>query len=326
MEAGVDRPTAAEEPFGSLEGLWRASREHLGWGCPFVSPPWVRAWRHTLGTAVEPWILSVRKGGRLAGVAVLARRGARVGFLGSPDVCDYFDLAAAPGDETDVLWAVVEHARARGASGLDLGPVREDSVVARAAAGLPGFRVLPDGAAVEMPLPAGWGDYLERLGRKERHEVRRKIRRVERSGTVRRYTAGPADVDRALAVFLDLFRRSRPDKAAFLTPPREAFFRALARETAAAGWLRLSVVELDGRPAAAVLSFQCGGVRYLYNNGFDPEFRNLSIGIVSKVWDIRDAIAEGAARYEFLKGTETYKFRLGGREVPLVRCVTGGTP
>ncbi len=326
METGGSRPSVTEEPFGNLEALWAGSRERLRWGCPFVLPPWVRAWRHTLGTEAEPWILSVRKGGRLAGVAVLARGGARARFLGSPDVCDYFDLAAAPGHEAEVVRAVVEHARARGVSGLDLGPVREDSVLARAAGGMGGFRIVPDGATVEMPLPAGWDAYLDRLGRKERHEVRRKIRRVERSGAVRRYTAGPAEADRALNVFLDLFRRSRPDKAAFLTPLREAFFRALVRETAAAGWLRLSVVELGGRPAAAVLSFQYGGVRYLYNNGFDPEFRDLSIGIVSKVWDIRDAIAEGAARYEFLKGTETYKFRLGGREVPLVRCVAEGSP
>ncbi len=313
--------TVREERLEDLDALWAATRGRLSWGCPFVLPPWVRAWRRTLGVQSEPWVLSVREGARLAGVAVLDRGGGRVRFLGSPDVCDYFDLIAAPGDEAGVVRAVLEHAGSRGLSGLDLGPVRKDGVLARAAAALGGFRMVPAGATVEMPLPAGWDAYLGRLGRKERHEVRRKIRRVERSGGVRRYTADPAGADRALDVFLDLFRRSRPDKAAFLTPGREAFFRALVRETAAAGWLRLSVVELGGRPAAAVLSFQHGGVRYLYNNGFDPQFRDLSIGIVSKVWDIRDAIAEGAVRYEFLKGTEDYKFRLGGRPVPLVRCV-----
>jgi CelD/BcsL family acetyltransferase involved in cellulose biosynthesis len=46
----------------------------------------------------------------------------------------------------------------------------------------------------------------------------------------------------------------------------------------------------------------------------------LSVGIISKVLSIRSGIEAGCRRYDFLKGAETYKKHLGGKEVPLYRC------
>jgi hypothetical protein len=58
----------------------------------------------------------------------------------------------------------------------------------------------------------------------------------------------------------------------------------------------------------------------LYNNGYEPRFRSLSLGLISKVLTIKDSIERRRERYDFLKGTEAYKQRLGGRPVPLYRC------
>jgi CelD/BcsL family acetyltransferase involved in cellulose biosynthesis len=60
--------------------------------------------------------------------------------------------------------------------------------------------------------------------------------------------------------------------------------------------------------------------RHLYNSGFDPRFRSLSVGLMCKVLSLKDAIEKGCKNYDFLKGAETYKYRLGGREVPLYNC------
>jgi CelD/BcsL family acetyltransferase involved in cellulose biosynthesis len=63
-----------------------------------------------------------------------------------------------------------------------------------------------------------------------------------------------------------------------------------------------------------------GGTRYLYNSGYDADFSGLSVGIACKLLSIRDAVERGLTRYDFLKGEETYKRRLGGVPVALARC------
>ena len=65
---------------------------------------------------------------------------------------------------------------------------------------------------------------------------------------------------------------------------------------------------------------------YLYNNGFDPRFRAVSVGLVSKILTIRASIEAGQSVYDFLSGTERYKYQLGGVEIPLLQCIIERKP
>lgn len=107
----------------------------------------------------------------------------------------------------------------------------------------------------------------------------------------------------------------------FMTESREKFFRTLAYELAQGEMLSLIGLELDGQQAAALFCVESGDTLYLYNNGFDPRFRAISLGVVSKLLSIKMSIEAGMRSYDFLSGTEQYKYRLGGTEVPLYECV-----
>ena len=120
--------------------------------------------------------------------------------------------------------------------------------------------------------------------------------------------------------FLKMFTKSRQDKADFLTDRRETFFRSLADTMAEAGLLRLGVLALDSVPAAMIMCFDYRDCVYLYNSGYDLKYNFLSAGLLSKVLAIQDSIQRGKTRFDFLKGAESYKYQLGGREVPLYRC------
>jgi CelD/BcsL family acetyltransferase involved in cellulose biosynthesis len=120
--------------------------------------------------------------------------------------------------------------------------------------------------------------------------------------------------------FLKMFTESRSDKATFLTGQKESFFRALAATLTEAGLLKLGVLELDDLPTATILYFDYDGGTYLYNSGYDPEYDFLSAGLLSKVLCIRESILAGKKKFDFLKGDETYKYHLGGKEVPLSSC------
>jgi CelD/BcsL family acetyltransferase involved in cellulose biosynthesis len=120
--------------------------------------------------------------------------------------------------------------------------------------------------------------------------------------------------------FMRLFRANRAAKADFMTGPMPAFFRRLAEKMAAAGLLRLYLLDLDGVAIAAAMCFDYRATVYLYNNGYDDTYRGLSPGLLSKVLTIRESIRNGRRVYDFLKGSEKYKQRLGGRPVNLFRC------
>jgi predicted N-acyltransferase len=255
----------------------------------------------------------------LLGFAPLLVQDDQACLIGSPDVCDYLDFIVAPGRRQDFCAALVKHLRQEGIASLDLGPLRPDSAAQACFGGR--HSCSPEDVSCELMLPQGWDGYLGMLTVHQRHEVRRKLRRLEEAGRFAYRTVdAPAAIATAMDVFLRLFIISRADKKAFMNPAMEAFFRSLARSMASWGLVRLGFLDIDGAPAAAVMCFDYKDTVYLYNSGFDPRFRHLNAGLLCKVLSIRDCIERGKKMYDFLKGAEIYKHRLGGTPVPLQRC------
>ena len=89
---------------------------------------------------------------------------------------------------------------------------------------------------------------------------------------------------------------------------------------AQSGLLRLGILKLDARPVATTMCFDYNDTVYLYNSGYDPQYRSLSVGLISKILCIKDSIERGRNKFDFLKGAEAYKYRLGGEEIPLHGC------
>lgn len=293
----------------------------------FFTPEWARAWFETAGGG-ELRLHKVRNDGRLIGLVPLLRKDGVTTLLGDKEVCDYLDVLALPGEETKVVEALLEDFEA-GGEVLDLVPLRPDSVL---------FQLLPALAekrgvccATEMidvsfdvPLPSSWEEYLKALRGKDRHELRRKLRNLSKSGETSFYNVPPTSEN--MRDFFHLFRISREDKEAFMTPGREAFFTRLAHDLGEMGWVQLSFLELDEQRVATAMCFDYGDAISLYNSGYEPEFGPLSVGLLCKAMTIRQAIEKGRKVYDFLRGAEDYKFHLGGKPFSIYRMVlTQGT-
>jgi len=246
--------------------------------------------------------------------------------MGDRDVCDYLDFVVAPGREEEFFRILLEHLRGVGITLLDLGPVRVDSSVMTGLVPVAtelGHEVSahPEEVSLELALPGTWEAFLLTLSGKERHEIRRKLRRLAEAGPVKyRVVEGRNEVDRDMETFLTLFAMNRTDKAVFMNGRMAFFFRSLARAMAAEGIMRLFFLDLDGIAAATVMCFDYNARVYLYNNAYDDQFRAFSVGLLCKVFSIRDSIERGRGAYDFLKGGEAYKYRLGGAPVRLYRC------
>jgi len=314
-----------EETIEGVGAIRRATGQALNWNCLFTLPVWLEAWSTCCGGGFETRIYAARHKDRLLGLAPLRINGARAGFIGSADLCDYLDFIVAEGRENEFFAALLDYLCGRGITQVDLGPLRPDSAAwrhLRAIAPRLGWRPASEADEIcfEMELPPSWEDYLAGLTGKQRHEVRRKLRRLdERADYALRIVRSPEAAEEGFDTFMKLFRQSRADKNEFLTEARQAFFRLLTEQTAAAAMLRLYILDIDGAPAAAALCFDHAGTLYLYNSGYDQRFADLSAGQMCVLMTIRDSIAMGRKWYNFLKGEEVYKKRMGGRPVQLMR-------
>jgi CelD/BcsL family acetyltransferase involved in cellulose biosynthesis len=313
----------AADTFESVSGGLKTVGIRLKFGAPFVLPGWMRAWQEVFAPRASLRIRSLRKAGKIVGLAPLRVEDGTARLIGDADVCDHLDLVCAAGQQREFCNALLNHLGAAGIRRLDLYPLRPDSVVIQAL--VPEARtrgcavsITEEDVLFEMELPATWEDYLRLLSGKQRHEVRRKLRRLGTyAATGFHLVQEPPAIRAALSDFLSLFRQNRPDKAAFMDERMEVYFRLLAEYVPET---RIGFLAVDGRPAAAVWCSDFGGTRYLYNSGYDADYSGLSVGLACKLLSIRDAIARGLGTYDFLKGNETYKRRLGGEPVALVRC------
>ncbi|MFC2047322.1 GNAT family N-acetyltransferase [Chloroflexota bacterium] len=318
--------TITHESFDSLASYCTDPSQHLWWNSVFVLPVWLKVWWQSFGVNAELYLPAVRQEGKIIGIAPLLIREGQATIIGSVDVCDYLDFVITPGMEGDFFNSLLKDLASKGINRLDLGPLRPDSTVLTVLLGIArdrGYEVLcqKEDVSLELDLPSTWDEYLVTLNSKQRHEIRRKLRRLWEAGKVDyRCIEDNAAVHGVMNTFLKMFSESRQEKAAFITAQMESFFRSLADSLAEAGLLRLGVLELDKLPVAMVMCFDYNDYVYLYNSGYDPHYRSLSVGLLSKVLCIKDSIQRGRQKFDFLKGDEIYKYHLGGRKIPLYRC------
>ena len=245
-------------------------------------------------------------------------------LVGGTDIADYLDLIAVAGREEEVWKAMLPMLDDLAWRAVDLRPVP----AASATPGLLGSLAESSGLACRVDvdercpvieLPETWEGYLARLPGKDRHELRRKVRRAEAGRPRIEVARTPDAMDALMDGFVALHRRSKVGKARFMDEPMEAFFRDLGRALAEAGVAALWMLWLEDRPAAALFCLEQAGSVSLYNSGFDPDARAMSPGVVLIARTIEDAIARGFRRYDFLRGEEPYKYGFGAVPTEVLR-------
>ena len=308
------------ESFETLHQHWADVLAAWPAATVFDLPQWQKAWWDHFGGGHDLCLASVRsEDGAIEMIAPMVARAGRVSFLGGTDLVDYHDFICPEGPSEACLDAILHDITNSGScSSIVLESLPEGSPTIerfQRAAEAAGWRVEveQEDVAPRLTLPATWDEYVEGLGKKDRHELRRKLRRLEGAGDVRHVELrSREDVESAADDFFRLHRMSMPEKTEFMTADRERFFRDVSARLADAGVTRLCFMELNGERVATSLSFVVGGVRYLYNSGYNPEHRNLAVGLLNHALAIRASIEQGLRVFDFMRGNEAYKYHLGG--------------
>jgi CelD/BcsL family acetyltransferase involved in cellulose biosynthesis len=319
--------------FDGLADEWNILLPTNATNVPFLSWQWISTW----WAAYQPgalWVFTARDAaGKLAGVApcFIETESNVLREIGCVDVTDYLDLIVASEHREafcEGLAACLTENK-NTFSRLNLCNVPQGTPTFEtltAALEKHGFtvEVAPQEVCPLIALPETFEAYLDALPKKQRHELRRKIRRADNlegdADEVAWHIVGENDdLAAAITQFTDLMAASTPEKAAFLQNPKHvAFFTAIVPKMAACGWLQLAFLTLNGAPVAAYLNLVYDGRVLVYNSGLSMSHGYLSPGIVLLAKLIEHAIQNGHKVFDFLRGNEEYKYRMGGVDHPVL--------
>lgn len=293
--------------------LWHRTPE----ATPFQSPAWLLPWwRHFAPGRLAT--IAVRDDGELVGLAAFYLEDGSLGRRMLPlgiGISDFLDVLLLPGrDDVDAAlaaafadipdWDSVElEELAPGAACLRLPTLPGCREEQHKHSACPGLSIAGD--ADESGLPFA-------LTAKKRQSFRRCLRALGGELAIAEPDS-EAFLDTLAALHAARWR-DRGEAGVLADPRVLAFHRDALPRLAAAGFPRLSVAELGGRPIAAYYRLHWRDRAAAYLSGFDPAFARESPLTVLIGHGFRAALREGVRDFSFLRGQEEYKYLWGAAD------------
>jgi CelD/BcsL family acetyltransferase involved in cellulose biosynthesis len=307
---------------------WNALVQQSIADTPFSRYEYLSAWWKTLGGGewkrADLVLISATENDQLVGIAPLFIAdydGQRALMLiGSIEISDYLDLVVRERDLPRFLSGLMDFlvsSLSESWSALDWYNLPDDSPTLAALKAEAETRGWTHHEEIYRPTPrialnGSFDDYLASIEKKQRHEIRRKMRRAAESGRVHFYVVDQgADIEPELESFFHLMVQD-PNKANFLHPAMREHLTATLRAAHEHGYLWLAFLEVDGGKAASTLCFDYKNKLWGYNSGVSFDFKELSPGWVIMAYDIQWCCDNGRYEFDFMRGDEEYKYRMGG--------------
>jgi CelD/BcsL family acetyltransferase involved in cellulose biosynthesis len=308
---------------------WNALAEQSITDTPFARHEYLSQWWRTRGggewRSPELVLVSAKENDQLIGIAPLflsEHDGQRALMLvGSVEISDYLDLIVREQDLGRFLSGLLDFLASRQIdqwAAIDWYNIPDASptlAALKAEADRRGWTHQEEiyHPTPRIPLNGSFDDYLARIDKKQRHEIRRKMRRAAESEKNVRFTIvnGTEDIHGEIHAFFDLMAQE-PSKAEFLHPGMREQMTETILNAHTHGYLWLAFLEVAGTKTAASLNFDYKNKLWGYNSGVSSEHRELSPGWVLLAYTIQWCCEHGRYEFDFMRGDEEYKYRFGG--------------
>jgi CelD/BcsL family acetyltransferase involved in cellulose biosynthesis len=262
---------------------------------------------------------------------------AKAVFFGASYHADYATILADPSDLPVVAAAVAAYLAAPDAGPWDVvdlrrlrcaDPAGDQLAVALGALEMTNgwtLNVEREDVCPVVTLPEGvdMDGFLATLGKKERHEIRRKVRRALAVGDV--HIKDSTDPLADIEAFVALHQKRWGEDGLFRPGPggdqSRVFFRRLFELFGPDGPMRLTFLTVGCRCIASGIHFQAADSLLYFNGGVDPDARDLSPGVLMVHAYVQRALANGIRRLDFLRGNEPYKYDWGAVDEPIQRLL-----
>lgn len=297
---------------------------------PFQTHTYQQAWWDNLGRGELVSVVVDNDANELVGLAIFLLEDGGLQFNASKEETDYLDIIVKE-DHAEAVWTAVFDCLCSDEcptwDTLDCWNIPADSpskMILPRLAEARGFSLAQERAEVcpVIPLKDSFDEYLAGIDKKQRGEIRRKMKKAAGAGVTIEVVDCETDMDQAIKDFLHLLQCSTPDKKGWLEefPTRANVFNTVAKEALEAGSLLLMFTVIEGERISALFNFIYDGRIWVYNSGNDiSQHRNLSLGWVLTAHAIQHGINQGCHTFDFLRGDEKYKYRFGAHDTEIFR-------
>lgn len=281
---------------------------------PFLSADWTQAYLDTVGRDTELFVVTLRSGGQLIGLAPLCierRAGFAILRFIAEDRSDYLGFLCSgghPGAAQELMNTIVAH-----------GAEWDLALLKRVTGDYSGL------AAVEFPksvrlhrtvattayytaADVDW-DELHEIGPSWLKRTRKRLPRFLRDGwLLERFIGAEA------AAWLDLVAqiearswKARENVMRLQPGDGQELLRRAFHSLGERGEMQLWLASIHGRPAAYRIDFVLPRQLWVYQLGYDREFQRASVGSFLGYVALEQAWRSGIREYDYLSGDEPYK-------------------
>lgn len=309
--------------FAGLEARWNEAVDRAGLTHPFLRHEWLRTWWDAFGEGRTLTVMVVRAGNRIIGLAPFMLERARM--YGVPlrrlqflhnDHTPKADVIVAERDNEvyEALW----HTLLQGKAAWDVlqfsqlpGDSPTHAQIERLSArhGYPTSVWMSD-ASPYLELSSDWNSYFGGLGAKLRQNLRNRLNRLQKLGEPALQVVSERQAireSRAQALELEASGWKREAGTAIQSDPQVLRFYTELADRAAASWLRLLFLTVNGRRIATSYASQYEGRLSFFKTGYDPDFAKYAPFKLLTYFTIREGYSDRWREVDFLGDAEPWK-------------------
>lgn len=319
------------ESLEELKDAWNELLFSSEQNCIFLTHEWISSWWESFSeeNSLEILIFKEEKG-CLAGIAPFMIKNKILRFIASQEVSDYCDVITHNERREEFYENLLDYLKTNY-------PDVEKIELMNLKASSPTLSFLPRLApehgysfsfnetevAPLLELPSSYEDYIKGLSKKNRHELRRKLKRMDSlEGVKITKIADSRELQSALLTFIALHKEGSPSKEKFWGKKGMSdFFQEIASRFSLQKWVELNLLFYEDRIMAALLNFSYSDQILFYNVAFNKDFARYSPGLFLFNHCIKQAISEGKKKADFLRGREKYKYYFGAEDSKIFRLI-----
>ncbi len=310
----------------SLPNEWDKLAELVPCATPFQTPEWLLTWWKHFGSG-EPRILLFRERGKLVGLipAFLHEwEDKRQITLFGSGISDYLDPLLAPDTACEIANCLFGYLRC--ATEWDVCNWQDLSRNDLLNASVPRELVIesvPETPCSAIRIEGTFGDYWQKRPSGLRRNVRRYRQKAEQVAALTSETSASANRE-----YLDtLIRlhsarwREQGEPGMIAANRSAAFLREVVEKLAGRELVRFFILRFQGAIAAVILGLPYRNTIYAYLSAFDPAYSAFGFGRLLLFHALEYAFANNFQKWDFLRGSEGYKFEWGAEEIPKTRLL-----
>jgi CelD/BcsL family acetyltransferase involved in cellulose biosynthesis len=318
----------------SLEGLkdsWNELLFSSEQNCIFLTHEWISSWWKCFSEDNSLEILLFKdEEGNFSGIAPFLIKNKILRFIASQEVSDYCDVFTHKEKREEFYENLLNYLKTNytDVEGIELMNLKASSPTLSF---MP--RLAPEHGysssfnetevAPLLELPSSYEDYMVSLSKKNRHELRRKLKRIESlEGVKITKITDTKGLQSSLVTFINIHKEGSPAKEKFWRKKRMSdFFQEIASRFSLQKWIELNLLSYEDRIMAALLNFSYSDQVLFYNVAFNKDFARYSPGLFLFNHCIKQAISEGKKKADFLRGREKYKYYFGAEDSKIFRLI-----